>query len=115
MTKDLATLEKEVGIPLPADTRVLWVERQSGMDDMVRTKLQMSRRAFATLADKLPVKPKDLRPGAGRLGTDREGWDPHATPGLRSGQAALDDGRYLNVGVADDGATVTVFLMNHGT
>lgn len=113
---ELRALSAELGISLPPGTRVLLLERQAGMDDLVRAKLQMSRAAFEQLSPRLPVKDPDLRPGAGRLGTDHERWDPHATAGLRSGQAPLAGARYLTLGVADGGGEqVTLFVVNHGT
>jgi hypothetical protein len=116
MTDDRALLEKELGFALPADARVLLVEQESGMDDMVRAKLQMSEAAFEQLEPSLPVRADAMTRGAGRLGTDKGEWNPHATPGLRSGQAPLPGSRYMNVGVArGDGGQVTVFIMSHGT
>lgn len=113
---DLHSLAAELGIPLPPDTRVLWLERQAGVDDLVRAKLQMSRSAFEQLSLQLPIQDKDLRAGSGRLGTDHGGWDPHATGGLRSGQAPLAGARYLTLGVAADGdGQVTLFVVNYGT
>jgi hypothetical protein len=109
-------LAAELGMPLPAATRVIMVERQSGIDGLVRAKLRMDEASFQQLAPRLPIKLEDLRPGPGRLGTDEGAWDPHATPGLRSAQAQLPGARYLNLGVAEDAqGEVTLFVVQHGT
>lgn len=113
---DLNSLSKELGIPLPQGTKVLWVDHQSGMDDMVRAKLQLTRAAFDEIVPRLPIGESSLRAGPGRLGTDIESWNPHGTPGLRSGSVALEGGRFLLLGIAEDGAgQVTMFVANHGT
>ena len=113
---DLASLEKELGVPLPKDAKLLWVDHQSGMDDLVRAKLQISRAAFDQIAPRLPIQESQLRKGPGRLGTDTGAWNPHQVPGLKSGSVALEGARFLHLGLADDGAGgLTLFIVNHGT
>lgn len=111
----LAVLRPLLGGDLPRSMRVLHFEQQSGVDDMLRAKLQMSRSDFESIAPRLPVTLDSMSQGAGRLGADTGAWDPHKTGGIRSGQAALGGARFINVGVAEHGDLVTLFVMEHGT
>lgn len=108
-------VERLLGSPLPKTAKVVVYEQQSGMDDMQRVRLDLSKSDYADIAARLPVSADAMSPGAGRLGADRGRWDPHATKGIRSGQSALAGGRFVNVGVAEHGDRVTLFIMEHGT
>jgi hypothetical protein len=114
-TNDLKFLSKELGVPIPADAKVLGVHRESGMDDLTCAKFLITRQAFVHVAAILPVRPEAFRPGVGRLGSDFDFWNPHATPGLRWAQAPLPDARSLTIGIADSTDGVILFLVNHGT
>ena len=112
----VAVLSKELGMSLPASIRVLGVERQEGMDDIVRAKLEMPRAVFEANAKSLPLEPSKLRPGVGRLGTDRGFWNPGHYQDIRSGSAMREGARAFHLGIAsrpDD--TVVVFIVSHGT
>lgn len=115
-TVDLDTLSRELQLSLPKGTRVLGVDRESGIDDMVRAKVEVSRDDLAQMLAPLPLTTDKFRAGAGRLGSDGGFWNPHATPGIRYAQMRLSGGRALHVGYADAGQDrVVLFLMNHGT
>jgi hypothetical protein len=108
-------VEQVLRISLPADTEILLFERESGLDDMLRAKIEMSRTSYLTLAQRLPVPVASMTRGAGRLSADNGAWNPRSTPHLISGQVARAEGRYLNVGVAESSERVTLFIVEHGT
>ncbi len=112
---DLPRLSRELALPLPIETKVVWAQHETGIDDMTRAKVTMSTAAFARLAPSLPLKPEDLMAGPGELGPDYKGWDPDATPGMRSGEAQLEGGRFLHFGYAERDGGVTLFVVNFGT
>ncbi|MET0387541.1 MAG: hypothetical protein ABW321_16340 [Polyangiales bacterium] len=111
-------MAKELGVPCPEGTRVLYLEHQD-RDSMVRAKLHMSRELYAQVAQQLQVEENSFEPGSGGLGGDDEGaWNPDHTPGLRSTQTAIPIGnfRYMNLSIATDlSGDVTLFVMTHGT
>lgn len=113
---DLDALSRDLQITLPKDVRVLGLSRESGIDDMVRAKLEVSREEFEQMRSSLPMTLEGFRPGAGRLGADSGFWAPHATPGIRYAQVRLPEGRALHIGYAETGqGRVVLFVMNHGT
>jgi hypothetical protein len=112
---DLKALGQELGVSLPPDAKIVGVDRQAGMDDMIRAKVELSPGSFASIADQLPVKGEQLTRGPGRLGADHEFWNPHATPGVRSGQVQLPGARVLHIGLAEYPDKVVLFVLNHGT
>jgi len=108
-------LSQELGIPIPADAKVLGVKRESGMDELVRVKVLVPSPSRDSFMAGLPIRPDAFRPGVGRLGSDDGFWNPHATPQIRSASKALPDGRYLLIGLADGTDGTIVFLAKHGT
>jgi hypothetical protein len=115
-TMDLVLLSRELQVSLPNGTRILGVDRESGIDDMVRAKLEVSREDFDELMASIPLMADKFIAGAGRLGSDGGFWNPRATPGIRYAQRRLPGGRALHVGYADAGqGRVVLFLINHGT
>jgi hypothetical protein len=115
-TLDLGSLSRELQVSLPIRTRILGVDRESGIDDMVRAKLEVSHQEFDQILASLPLTTDTFRATAGRLGSDAGFWNPHATQGIRYAQTRLPGGRALHVGYADAGqGRVVLFLMNHGT
>jgi|GEM_PF-5825914 len=115
MSTDKDAIEKVLGFVLPDDATVLLIERESGIDDMLRAKVEMSRVSFMSLAPRLPVPMTSMTRGPGRLSADKGDWNPRGTPGVKSGQVALAAGRYLNIGVAESSERVTLFVLEHGT
>jgi hypothetical protein len=115
LAQDLPRLSEALGLPLPAQTQVIWAQRQEGMDDMTRAKLRMDKASFSRLAPKLPLAPEQLGEGSGELGPNHGGWDPEGTPGMRSGEAALPGARFLHYGFAEQDGLVTLFVVNFGT
>ena len=111
----VSALSHELGVPIPADAKVIGVKRESGMDELVRVKLLVSLASRDKFLAELAIQQDSFRPGVGRLGSDDGFWNPHATPQIRSAAKALADGRYLLVGLADSREGATVFLAKHGT
>jgi hypothetical protein len=114
---ELETLGRDLGLSFPEGTTVVGIERQEGMDDMLRAKLQMSAEAARRFLEHAPVRSDAFRPGVrGLLGADKDWWDPHQAKRLRSGQANLDGARVLNIGVDEARPdAVVVYIVNHGT
>jgi hypothetical protein len=84
-----AELQQQLGFTLPESARIVWLERQQGVDAMVRVKLEMNRSAFDSMAPSIPVIDQELRAGARRLGRDTGEWNPPSTPGIRATQIAF--------------------------
>ena len=114
-TAERVQLQRELGFAVPEGARVLWIERENGIDSIIRVKLEMSKLDFDTMAASVPIVDGDLRSGPGRLGRDKGEWNPRTTVGLRSTQLALPDASFMNVGVAETAGVLTVFVMRHGT
>jgi len=110
-----SALSQELGVPIPQDTKVLGVKRESGMDALVRVKLLVPSPSRDQFLAALPLRQEAFRPGAGRLGADEGFWNPHATPKIRSATKALPGGQYLLMGLAEGAEGTVVFLAKHGT
>lgn len=114
--EDIAALSRELMVELPKGTRVLGVERQHGLDDMTRAKIELGRNEFEPLLLRLPMARDTFSKGKSRLGADSGFWNPGATPGIRYAQSPLPEGRALHVGyAANSPGTVVIFIVNHGT
>jgi hypothetical protein len=87
------------------------------MDDIVRVKLEMASRELPSLVEQTQIDPAAFYPGTrGLLGSDKDFWDPHQAPALRTGQAKRPDARALNLGIDDSRPDVAVvYLVEHGT
>jgi hypothetical protein len=83
--------------------RLIGVGRESGLDDMVRFKLEIDPHDLASFLATSPVPPEAFAPGAGGLlGPDQAFWDPSRAARLRTGQVVQKNQRALNIGI-DDG------------
>lgn len=110
-----SALSQELGVSIPSEAKVLGVKREMGMDELVRAKVLVPLSSRDKFLAGLPIPQDSFRPGVGRLGSDDDFWNPHATPRIRSATKALADGRYLLLGLADDPGGVIVFVAKHGT
>ena len=116
-SESVTDLGRELHVTFPPSTRVIGVERENGMDDLVRAKVQIAEGDWSQFLGTTPIKSDSFRPGPrGFLGQDHGFWDPHQAAGLRSAQAILPGQRALNVGVTtpSDGK-LTLYIVNHGT
>jgi hypothetical protein len=105
-----------IGLAFPSGARLLGVHREKGIDDLIRFKVEIPRNHWSAFERELPVKPDEMRPGAGRLGPDQGWWDPRAAVGLRSGQARRENARAINIGVTHtDRNTTLLYVVEHGT
>jgi hypothetical protein len=114
----LDELSRELTLAFPPGTRLVGVLRDSGMDDSVRAKLEMDGADFPKFLASTSIRVESLVPGAGgRMGPDRDFWDPHRAKGLRTAQVIRpgEEHRVLNVGVAEAGSgLVAVYIVEHG-
>jgi hypothetical protein len=110
-------LAREVGLKFPSSARLIGVGRESGIDDMVRFKVELDPHDLAAFIATSPVPPEAFEPGpGGLLGPHQAFWDPSRAVRLRTGQAILKNQRALNIGI-DDGRpeVVVLYVVNHGT
>jgi hypothetical protein len=116
-TESAESLGRELGVSLPANARVVGVHREAGIDGLIAVKIELPTADARAVLDSSPIDKAAMRPGSrGFLGPDRDNWwDPSKAPGLRTGQAPLDGGRFLNIGVSERGATTFLYLVTHGT
>lgn len=109
-------LSRELGVVLPAGARVVGVHREAGIDSLVSVKIEMATEEARAFLQASPVKAEAMRAGTrGFLGPNHDSWDPSHAPGLRTGQARLDGGRVLNIGVSERGAVTVLYIVAHGT
>jgi hypothetical protein len=114
---ELKELGARFGLPFPSSARLLGIEREQGMDDLVRFKVELPASDWPALRDALPIPFEYMRAGTrGYFGQDRGFWDPHAAGQLRSGQVIREGARALNIGV-DEGHPnkVVLYVVEHGT
>jgi len=113
----LDDLGRRLGVTFPRGSRIIGVERERGIDDLVAAKVEIRSAELSSFLASSPVKAADLQPGErGMLGPDHDWWDPGKATRLRTGQAALAGARYLNIGVDDGRPGVAVlYIVNHGT
>ena len=114
-TDSLGNLALELKLTFPASTRLVGVDREEGMDDRVRVKVEMSPSDVTAFLGQTPIEPSSFRPGArGRLGSDSGFWDPSRASKLRTASVARDN-RVLNIGLDETRPDVTaVFIVDHG-
>jgi hypothetical protein len=87
------------------------------MDDIVHIKLELAPEHVDSLISQTQIDPTSFAPGTGGLlGSDKDFWDPHRAPTLRTAQAQRPDARALNLGIDDSRpAVAVVYLVEHGT
>ena len=111
-----AALGRELNVKFPPSARLLKLERQNGMDDMVRLQVALPMRDLPSFITDSAISTEQLREGAGCLMPADEFWDPSRALHMRSLGAWLPGARYSCLGI-DDGApeTAYIYIMNHGT
>lgn len=112
----LDELSEAVGVRFPAGSRVVGVERQHGIDDLLRARVAVGREKVAEFEAGSPVSRQYMEDDAGALlGQGPTWWVP--SPSARVGQTQLADGRVLHIGIGDKGeqGLVDVYVVNHGT
>jgi hypothetical protein len=116
MNMDPTQLSRELSLLLPPTTKVLGIQRERGIDDMIRAKLEMNTADWRQLLSVAPFREQDMSSeNRAYLGRDSGWWDPGAAKGLKAVQVVLPGPRALNVGVAPGSGTVIVYVVNHGT
>jgi hypothetical protein len=116
--EDPSELSRDMGIPMPAETRVIAVKRLQGLDEAIFAKVEIPTSAWHSWLNVAPFKPDELTTEANAyLAPDDGWWDPSRAVGLKAVQLSLPHGKYLNVGVSEANATgmVVLYLMKHGT
>ena len=112
----LDDLGREVGLKFPPSARLIGFNRENGMDDYLQFKVEIDAADFPKFQASSPVPEAVMEPGeGGLLGPDQGFWDPSRAKDLRTGQKSLPNARALNIGVAENGAKVSLYIVNHGT
>jgi len=112
----LDDLGQEVGLKFPPSARLIGFNRENGMDDYLQFKVEINAADFPEFQASSPVPEAVMEPGeGGLLGPDQGFWDPNRAKNLRTGQKSLPNARALNIGVAENGAKVYLYIVNHGT
>jgi hypothetical protein len=113
----LSRLAHEIGLTFPASARLIWVGRETGIDDMVSFKVEIAPADLPGFLAASPVPADAFAPGeGGLLGSDLGLWNPSQAVRLRTGQVVRADHSALNIGV-DDGKPniVVLYIVSHGT
>jgi hypothetical protein len=111
-------LNAELPVYIPESARLLGVRRESGMDDLIQVKLEMSAVEFATFVASSPLarQPLESWENNGIWGFDHDFWDPHRVPNLRSAETGYPDARSFRLGIDErKPGVVVVYLVDHGT
>jgi hypothetical protein len=107
-------LGAELSLPLPPKTKVLGVQHERGIDDIITVKLEMATSDWHQLLSAAPFREEDMTPDdRAYLGPDKDWWDPGQAKGLKAIQVVLPGPRALNVGVAPGGEGVILYVVNH--
>jgi hypothetical protein len=111
----LGSIARELKLTFPASTRLVGVDREQGMDDRIRVKVEMTPADVAAFLGQTSIEPSSFRPGArGRLGLDSGFWDPSRAANLRTASVERDN-RVLNIGLDETHPDATaVFIVDHG-
>ena len=111
-----AALGRELGLKFPPSSRLLKLERQNGMDDMVRLQVALPSQDLPAFITDSAIRSEKLREGASCFTAADEFWDPSHALHMRSFQVALPGSRYCCLGI-DDGqpGTAHIYIMNFGT
>jgi len=112
-----AALGRELGVKFPPSSRLIKLERQNGMDDMVRLQIALPTRDLPTFISDSSIPTEKFREGAVScfLPPD-EFWDASRALHMRSFEAGLPGARSWCLGI-DDGqpGTAYIYIMNYGT
>jgi hypothetical protein len=113
----LADLSREVRVSFPSSARLIWVGRESGIDDLVSFKVELDPVDLPAFLAASPVPRDAFNPGeGGLLGSDTGPWTPNQAARLRTGQVIREHQRALNIGI-DDGkpGVVVLYIVSHST
>ena len=116
-TPTLADLSREVGVAFPPSARLIWVGRESGIDDMVSFKVELAPGDLPAFLATSPVPGDAFSAGeGGLLGSDTGPWNPGQAARLRTGQVIRPNQHALNIGI-DDGkpGVVVLYVVSHST
>jgi hypothetical protein len=114
-TMDIQHLGTRLGISLPPGTRILGVTSESGIDELLRAKLEMPIASLEKFLASTGI-PHFETVGPDFLGPDEGFWDPHRAKGLRCGDVQLPGSRFLTIAVDESRPGVAVvYAMNNGT
>lgn len=111
---------EKIGLKLPASANIEYFKYLPGMDDSARLVLTLAEADWPPLLAQINAKSEREVVFAASdnflLSDDGQDWKPSVTPGLETGQAALANAEWLNVGVAPNGpGRLRVFLFWHRT
>jgi hypothetical protein len=114
-TMDISRLGTRLGISLPPGTRILGVTAESGIDDLLRAKLEMPIASLEKFLASTGI-PHFEHVEPDFLGPDEGFWDPHRAKGLRCGDVQLPGSRFLTIAVDESRPGIAViYAMNNGT
>jgi hypothetical protein len=116
-SESLADVARELKLVFLPSTRLVGVEREHGMDDCIRVKVEMSSEEVSPFLRSTPVGEQAFDPGpAPTFGDDHGFWDPHRSTQLRSASVLTSEHRGFHIGVAEARAfVVAVYIVDHGT
>lgn len=109
------TIVSQLGLSMPAGTRILGASASNEREGLVRAKLEIPATQVASFIANANIQALE-EAGPDLLGPDEGFWDPHRAGPLRSGDAALPGARFLVVAVDERSSEkAIVYLMVHGT
>lgn len=112
---DTDSIFAQLGLRLPAGTRVVGASASSERDGMVRAKLEMPADQVSGFMANANIR-RFEEAGPDLLGPDDGFWDPHRAGPLRSGETSLPGARFLLVAIDEHRPEVTVvYVMLYGT
>ena len=108
-------LSKALGVSFPAGAKVVGIDSQHGIDDMLMARVAIDAAKLRDFEAASPVPAEHMEDNAGELlGPGPKWWTP--SPSARVGQIHLPSGRALHIGIdRQRGNQVDIYVMNHGT
>lgn len=113
----LDELSAKLGLWFPADTVLLEVRAERGLDDALFAKIAFRVGGWGRFVRSASLSEADFTEDKRYLlGPDVGAWDPERPVSLPTAQSQLSNGAYLNIGVdRHDPIQVFVYLMWHET
>lgn len=114
---DLREVERVLQVKFPAGSEAVGMMKSEERDRLIRLKVTMPSAALTEFLESGPIARDDFSERRRFfLGPDIDWWDPSKPAALPTGQAKLENGSVVNMGVdRSDASRATVYLLWHET
>lgn len=114
---DLREVERVLQVKFPAGSEAVGMMKSEERDRLIRLKVTMPAEALTEFLESAPIARDDFSERRRFfLGPDTGWWDPSKPAALPTGQAKLENGSVVNMGIDRSNASrATVYLLWHET